>query len=566
MKLRMILCFVLLFYILLGLSACHAAEPPYANPASSHSFLLTPFSRLSGDIANVLIVDGIEQTIFKINDYNYGSTFAIGGQTYYIGESISPNMEINVAPLQYMGQPVYSWIEVRGAASGVNHYLSFRNEEPVYLAGIEGQVSYADLDSDGNNEIIAAITGALPSQVVIYFWDGSEYGKITSLNVAEALNAYSAVYKEGCFFVTEKEGADEEAYIYFNRKFIIHDQPYPGDQEGQIDIELSSADSYDLSGIILGVREALITENGFLAAYCMSDPYKQVILYDLNTKRLVASEEFGNEVEGYYCLRIDEIAEGVNFTFDDGHYISTIRNLFIDWQGNTAWQKTGTFRLPFAAGVVAEWEGDIVYIDEDSGKQRVLATFNEEIESISPEYARLKLFNVLDEHSFIYFAKYDGWSLATYIYDFRTGQSTKTSAYSGYPLGIGGNHLLSAFHDYGVEGMIVVDLSTLEMISEMKYNDGGHSLASISGNGELVMAVYGKGSDKKGFWFFDAQTGQLLKDYRLNYPVDGPYIYGFWKQRPYFFSNANGKTTLYILPEYNTNFNNEDFSLFALCR
>jgi len=127
-------------------------------------------------------------------------------------------MEISLVPLQYAGQQVYSWIEVKGATSVVNHYMSFRNNELVYLAGIEGQVVYIDINVDGVNEIIASSVGALPEQVVIHFWDTSEYGTIASLDVVKALNAYSATYHEGCFYVIRKEGASEETYIYSSGK------------------------------------------------------------------------------------------------------------------------------------------------------------------------------------------------------------------------------------------------------------------------------------------------------------------------------------------------------------
>jgi len=54
---------------------------------------------------------------------------------------------------------------------------------------------------------------------------------------------------------------------------------------------------------------------------------------------------------------------------------------------------------------------------------------------------------------------------------------------------------------------------------------------------------------ENGFWFYDAHTGQLLKEYPLNLPERSPRTYGFWQQRPYFLSVADDKTILYVLPE-----------------
>jgi hypothetical protein len=341
--------------------------------------------------------------------------------------------------------------------------------------------------------------------------------------------------------------------------------PYPKIPEKQADLDLSSVDSYDLTGLIDHISEVLLTENGFLAACSLSEPFK-AILYDLNTRQLVASVDWTAEGVGigdydfegqhYYCIRIDETAGGVNFTFEDGYCIATAKTLFIDWQGNYCWKYPGTFRLPFGGGAVAEWEGDIVYIDGKSGEKRILATFDLEIEFYDPKYARLKLFNVLDENSFIYCAKYDSETLATYIYDIRTGQSTRTKDhYTGYPLGVGGNYLLCAFYGHGTDGMRVIDIATLKTISEITYNNAGHSQAAISGDGALVMAIHNKDFGKNGFLFFDAQTGLLLKDYLLDFSGDSlNHDYGFWQQRPYFFSSGEGKVTLYILPEHMTTF------------
>jgi hypothetical protein len=206
--------------VLFALTACNAAETTGTFAAPNVNFKLTPLPRLSGDTVSTVTVDDMEQSIFKIDDSCYGSLLNYESFTYYLGESLAPNMEIVSVPLQYMGQPVYSWVESRGAASALNHYISFRYGEPVYLYGIEGQVSYADLNGGGLPEIIASSVGSLPPQVVIYFWDDSEYGTITSLNVAETLKAYAAVYRDERFWVSEKEGAPEKAYIYSEGKLI----------------------------------------------------------------------------------------------------------------------------------------------------------------------------------------------------------------------------------------------------------------------------------------------------------------------------------------------------------
>ena len=220
MKHKMLLCDILIVISILGLCSCKSAMPLNNESKSlSSDFLLKPFLRLSDDIVNDLSIDEIGQKIFKIDNHCYGSTFVYKDFCYYIGESLSPDMVIAVTPLQYAGRSVYSWIETQGAASAVCHYLSFRDGEPVYLTGIEGQVTYVDLDNDGKNELIASTVGSLPTQVTIYFWDESEYGKTESLDVAEALNAYSATYQEGYFIVTKGEGMPEEKYTYTDGKF-----------------------------------------------------------------------------------------------------------------------------------------------------------------------------------------------------------------------------------------------------------------------------------------------------------------------------------------------------------
>jgi len=333
------------------------------------------------------------------------------------------------------------------------------------------------------------------------------------------------------------------------------DCPYTTDQGNQTDYDLSKADSYDLTGIINNfVRETLITENGFLAAYNSSDP-EQVILYDLNSEQLIVSVELGSEAEDYYCLRIDETAGGVNFTFNNGRWPvkdSAYKTLAIDWKGNSVWQKQGSFCLPFADGEVAEWEGGIVYIDGKNGEKKVLATYNYDgIAEFDSAYAWLKLFKILDENSFIYSAKYDVGSMGTYLYDVRTEKSTKFGEYTGYPLGIGGNYLLCAFGFYGTDGMILADLSNMETITKIENDfNGGASRASISNDGAIVMAaVYATGNNK-GFIFFDAQTSQLMENYQFSFQGVILNTYGFWQRRPYFFHEGNGKTTLFILPEW----------------
>jgi len=324
-----------------------------------------------------------------------------------------------------------------------------------------------------------------------------------------------------------------------------------------------NADRYDLTNIVSTTcgKNILFSDKGLLAAaYCEIAESVEAVLYNLGTKQLITSVE----IDASYCRQINETAGGFNYTFvketaEEQYVTKTVIVLSIDWQGNCTWQYPETFRLPFGDGEVAEWEGGIVYIDRKSGKMKLLTSFNEEIES-GPAIGWLELFTVINENTFIYTAKYDFWSMAVYIYDIRTGQSTRVSEYGGYPLGIGGNFLLYAFDSLGTEGMATVDIPTITTLSKIYYNNAGHSRAAISGDGAFVLAVYDRYQTDEldiqivtnvdnGFWFYDAKTGQLLNEYPLNLPGKSPYTYGFWQQRPYLISENNGKTTLYVLPE-----------------
>jgi len=220
MKFSKTLSIIPIVCIILGLFSCQASGSPGSASDTSNHFYNVSLPRISDNIVKTLKIDNMVQTIFKIDDGYYGSTFTDGKYTYYMGESKDSDMEIASTPLKYKGEQVYSWCEGKGAAYEVNYYITYCNAELILLADIDDQVSYADLDGDGNCEIIASSTGFIPGDVVIYFWDGTESGGIKSLDVVNALHAYSAYYLDECFFVTGRENGPEVQYTYSDGKFI----------------------------------------------------------------------------------------------------------------------------------------------------------------------------------------------------------------------------------------------------------------------------------------------------------------------------------------------------------
>lgn len=137
---------------------------------------------------------------------------------YFLGESLSANMQLTRTPLLFNGVSVYSWIEVRGAAYGCTRFMAIYDEEPLSLIDLDGQVSYYDFDADGKMEIVVTSTGFIPSQVSIVIWDGSEFGGVESINVNATLSVYSSRYRNGYIYVRVSEKSLEEVQYTFDEK------------------------------------------------------------------------------------------------------------------------------------------------------------------------------------------------------------------------------------------------------------------------------------------------------------------------------------------------------------
>ena len=289
-----------------------------------------------------------------------------------------------------------------------------------------------------------------------------------------------------------------------------------------------------------------LTSNGYAAVYTYDG---HVMLYDIEGQRLVADMA----AEGLLCHHIHEDDQGVTFhivTQEAFPELTAVEQITITWQGEITRREADTFVLPWGDGFVEERELGLDFHNPATGERRTLVRFTEDIgeDMGGPGFLRLRA--ILDENRFVYTAKLDAWALQTYVYDMRTGQST-AAPFNIY-LGHADGYVLGSFSAYGLEGMVVADLDTLDEISRISYNNAGPSRAMISADGALVLAIYDVGENEHGALLLSAQTGQLLEVYDFSALGLGSIgRYGFYGQRPYFTFYGDGTVEghrLFLLP------------------
>ena len=128
-------------YVILVLLLCIGCVNIYDYQLESVPMNCDYLPSVSGDAIFHQTVDDITLVVFERDEpfvYQYGAFILVNGSQYYLGQSLSEHFQLSKTPLTYESQPVYSYLEVSGAAYGCTRFFSFKEESPFVLMSIEG--------------------------------------------------------------------------------------------------------------------------------------------------------------------------------------------------------------------------------------------------------------------------------------------------------------------------------------------------------------------------------------------------------------------------------------------
>ena len=151
--------------------------------------------------------------------YKYGACIEYNNNSYYLGESMSENIQLSASPYIFEEMPVYFWTSAQGASYGRTSFLGFNEGNPIVLFVADGNIDFYDLDDDGVPEIISSLSGQIPSTVDIFFWCKDSNYSLTKVSVNDYLKVLSVYYRDGIFTAYETEDGSPKEYIYENGSF-----------------------------------------------------------------------------------------------------------------------------------------------------------------------------------------------------------------------------------------------------------------------------------------------------------------------------------------------------------